>query len=70
MTDIVDRLRVYAEINDGSGLYTEAKCAYDAIDEIITLRVLVAAFYGQTQEKKDEEKKLGSPCTSPKDIPS
>jgi hypothetical protein len=38
MTDIVDRLRAYAEANDMTGLYTEASCAYDAIQEIERLR--------------------------------
>jgi hypothetical protein len=37
-TDIVDRLRGYAEANDMAGLYTEASCAYDAIQEIERLR--------------------------------
>lgn len=38
MADIVDRLRAYADCNEASGLYTEAKCALDAIKEIETLR--------------------------------
>ena len=42
MTDIVDRLKAYAECNDASGLYTEANCAYDAIETIEKLR---AALY-------------------------
>ena len=38
MSDIVDRLKGYAEANEGTGLYTEAKCANDAIKEIEKLR--------------------------------
>ena len=38
MTDITDRLKGYAEVHDGFGAYTEAKCLYDAIDEIERLR--------------------------------
>ena len=38
MTDIVDRLKAYAECNNAMGAYTEEKCAYDAIDEIERLR--------------------------------
>ena len=38
MTDIVDRLRGYAEVSDITGAYTEANCAYDAIEEIKRLR--------------------------------
>ena len=38
MTDIVDRLRGYAEVSDITGAYTEANCAYDAIVEIMRLR--------------------------------
>jgi len=38
MTDIVDRLKSYAEINLFFGSYTEANCAYDAIQEIEKLR--------------------------------
>lgn len=33
MTDIVDRLRAYAEVSDMTGAYTEANCAYDAINK-------------------------------------
>jgi uncharacterized protein (DUF302 family) len=38
MTDIVDRLKAYAEINESFGTYTEAKCALDAAEEIQRLR--------------------------------
>ena len=38
MTDIVERLRAYAEINEHTGAYTEANCAFDAIAEIERLR--------------------------------
>ncbi len=38
MTDIVDRLKAYAEINEQFGTYTEAKCALDAAEEIQRLR--------------------------------
>lgn len=38
MTDIVDRLKGYAEANEATGLYTEANCANDAIEEIERLR--------------------------------
>lgn len=38
MTDIVERLRAYAEINEHTGTYTEANCAFDAIAEIERLR--------------------------------
>ena len=38
MSDIIDRLRAYAEISEISGAYTEANCAYDAIEEIERLR--------------------------------
>lgn len=38
MGDIVDRLKAYADINDGLGAYTEANCAYDAVAEIERLR--------------------------------
>ena len=34
MTNIIDRLKGYAEANEASGLYTEANCANDAIREI------------------------------------
>lgn len=43
MTDIVDRLRAYAEVNEASGLYTEANCAWDAIEEIERLRKEIEA---------------------------
>jgi hypothetical protein len=33
MTDIIDRLRGYAEVNDMTGAYTEANYAYDAINK-------------------------------------
>jgi hypothetical protein len=36
--DIIDRLRGYAEVSDMTGAYTEANCAYDAIEEIKKLR--------------------------------
>lgn len=36
--DITDRLRGYAEVNEDLGTYTEAKCLYDAIEEIEALR--------------------------------
>lgn len=36
--DIIDRLQAYAEANEMTGLYTEANCAYDAIEEIKKLR--------------------------------
>ena len=36
--DITDRLRGYAEVNEELGAYTEAKCLYDAIEEIKRLR--------------------------------
>lgn len=36
--DIIDRLQSYAEANEITGLYTEANCAYDAIEEIKKLR--------------------------------
>ena len=36
--DIVKRLTAYAEVSDALGAYTEANCAYDAIDEIERLR--------------------------------
>lgn len=38
MTDIVDRLKGYAETSEATGLYTEATCANDAIKEIQKLR--------------------------------
>ena len=38
MSDIIDRLRAYAEISEITGAYTEANCAYDAIEEIERLR--------------------------------
>lgn len=38
MTDIIDRLKAYADINEEFGAYTEANCAYDAIEEIKRLR--------------------------------
>lgn len=38
MTDIVDRLKAYAEVNEMLGTYTEAKCALDAAEEIQRLR--------------------------------
>ena len=38
MTNVIDRLKTYADINDDLGFYTEANCAYDAIKEIKTLR--------------------------------
>lgn len=38
MTDIVDRLQAYAVANDACGLYIEANCVYDAIEEIQRLR--------------------------------
>lgn len=38
MSNIKERLKAYAETNEGLGFYTEAKCAYDAIDEIDRLR--------------------------------
>lgn len=38
MTDIVDRLKAYAEINESFSTYTEAKCALDAATEIVRLR--------------------------------
>jgi hypothetical protein len=38
MADIIDRLKGYAEASEAMGLYTEAKCAYDAIEEIKSLR--------------------------------
>lgn len=37
-SDIIDRLRAYAEASDVLGAYTEANCAYDAIEEIEKLR--------------------------------
>lgn len=36
--DIIDRLRSYAEVCEITGAYTEANCAYDAIEEIKNLR--------------------------------
>jgi hypothetical protein len=36
--DIIDRLRAYAEVCEITGAYTEANCAYDAIEEIKKLR--------------------------------
>ena len=36
--DIIDRLRAYAEVCEITGAYTEANCAYDAIEEIKNLR--------------------------------
>jgi hypothetical protein len=36
--NIIDRLQAYAETNEITGLYTEANCAYDAIEEIKKLR--------------------------------
>jgi hypothetical protein len=38
VTDVVERLKAYAECSDITGAYTEAKCVYDAIDEIERLR--------------------------------
>ena len=38
VTNIVDRLKGYAEANDATGAYTEANCANDAIKEIKKLR--------------------------------
>jgi hypothetical protein len=40
--DIIDRLRAYAEACDITGAYTEANCAYDAIEEIKKLREQVS----------------------------
>jgi GTP cyclohydrolase III len=40
--DIIDRLRAYAEVCDITGAYTEANCAYDAIEEIKKLREQVS----------------------------
>ena len=40
MTDIVERLRAYAEINEHTGAYTEANCAFDAIAEIVEYAVV------------------------------
>lgn len=46
--DIIDRLRAYAEVCEITGAYTEANCAYDAIEEIKNLRTqksdLITAF--------------------------
>jgi len=53
MTDIIDRLTAYAETNDMLGAYTEANCAYDAIDEIKKLREQKAKLI---EELKDEIK--------------
>jgi GTP cyclohydrolase III len=48
MTDIIDRLRGYAKVSEMTGAYTEANCAYDAIEEIERLRTfnqeLIVAF--------------------------
>lgn len=41
MTDIIDRLKAYADINENFGAYTEANCAYDAILEIQRLREVI-----------------------------
>jgi hypothetical protein len=38
MSDIIDRLRAYAEVSEITGTYTEANCAYDAIEVIQNLR--------------------------------
>jgi len=38
MTDIIDRLKGYAEVSEITGAYTEANCAYDAIEVIQNLR--------------------------------
>lgn len=38
MTDIIDRLIAYAEVSEITGAYTEANCAYDAIEVIQNLR--------------------------------
>ena len=38
MSNIIDRLETYANVNDDLGFHTEANCAYDAIKEIKTLR--------------------------------
>ena len=38
MSDIIDRLRAYAEVSEITGAYTEANCAYDAIEIIQNLR--------------------------------
>ena len=34
MTDIINRLRAYAECSDILGAYTESKCMYEAIEYI------------------------------------
>ena len=36
--DIIDRLKAYAKVCEITGAYTEANCAYDAIEEIKNLR--------------------------------
>lgn len=38
--DITDRLKAYAEVTEMLGQYTEAKCMYEAIEEIKRLRQL------------------------------
>jgi len=53
--DIIDRLRAYAEVCDILGAYTEANCAFDAIEEIENLRKEVNALYSQM---KDMEKQI------------
>ena len=39
--DIIKRLEGYAEITEAQGLYSEARCAYDAINEIRSLRIKI-----------------------------
>jgi hypothetical protein len=41
MADIIDRLKGYADTSEAMGLYTEAKCAYDAIEIIRIQRELL-----------------------------
>lgn len=40
-SDIINRLNAYAEVNEITGAYTEAKCIHDAIHEIKKLRLII-----------------------------
>lgn len=48
--DIIDRLQAYTEVNEITGLYTEANCAYDAIEEIKKLRERIIELETQFEE--------------------
>jgi hypothetical protein len=57
MTDIIDRLKGYADASEAMGLYTEAKCAYDAIEIITIQRELL---HLKDESLKHKEKTIAS----------